>query len=101
MRVSERFKLGKTQAELDFVDVDTAADTRLFVDPYAIEIRDDELSADLAHHVVTFSEDVLDSLRRGDDIRALELTANLTEPHVPRHVEGQASGPRGRPVQCQ
>jgi hypothetical protein len=44
VKFSQHFKLGKDQAELDFVDVDPERDLELYVDPYAIEIRDDEWS---------------------------------------------------------
>ena len=80
MRFSEFFRLGLTQAELDFVDVDGDLDTRLFIDPYAIEIRQDELSQEFPHHIVSFFEDVLRSLRTGDDERAEQLMSNLREP---------------------
>ncbi|TXN71723.1 hypothetical protein [Methylobacterium sp. WL6] len=80
MRFSEFFGLGKKQAELDFVDIDIDLDTRLFIDPYAIKIRNDNLSQEFAHHIVSFFEDVLRSLRDGDEERAEYLTSNLREP---------------------
>jgi hypothetical protein len=40
-RFSEYFNLGLSQAQLDFVDVSNEYDTPVYVDPYAIEIRDD------------------------------------------------------------
>jgi len=40
MRISKRFGLKKSQYELDFVDVDTATDTLLFLDPYFIAKND-------------------------------------------------------------
>jgi hypothetical protein len=36
VKLSEAFNLEKTQAELDFVDVDLARDAPLFIDPFAI-----------------------------------------------------------------
>ena len=44
MDISRYFKLKKTQAELDFVNVDPTRDIPLFVDPYALEIKSDEWS---------------------------------------------------------
>lgn len=79
-KFSTYFRLDKTQAELDFVDIDTDIDTPLYVDPYAIEIRNDELSENLKYHIVTLFEDVLLSLRNGDTSRAQLLTENLHEP---------------------
>ncbi|MFC5482059.1 hypothetical protein, partial [Microvirga aerilata] len=94
-RFSAFFKLKKKQAELDFIDIDTSQDMRLFIDPYAIEMRDDELSAELAHHITTFFEDVLTSLRKKDRVRAKFLTSNLGEPQ--ETFLGMSKGkPQGR-----
>jgi hypothetical protein len=41
VRVSDYFKLKKTQAELDFVDVPVKGDIRLFLDPYAFTLETD------------------------------------------------------------
>ena len=41
MRFSEHFQLGMTQYELDFVDIPLETDIPLFIDPYAISIRND------------------------------------------------------------
>jgi hypothetical protein len=80
MKLSKAFGLAKTQSELDFVDVDVDRDTRLFIDPYAIEIRDDELSQLLGHHVISYFQEVLDALRAKNSYRATALTENLHEP---------------------
>jgi hypothetical protein len=94
MRFSEFFGLRKSQAELDFIDIDPDWDTRLFIDPYAIEIRDDELSSELGYHVVSFFEDVLKSLADNPD-RAVDLTNNLSEPQ--ETFLGMSKGqPQGR-----
>jgi len=44
MEFSRAFGLTKTQAELDFVDVDLERDAPLFVGPFAISQRLDSLS---------------------------------------------------------
>ena len=45
MRFSKYFGLNQKQAELDFVDIDVSRDTRLFLDPYSIQIKDNEFSS--------------------------------------------------------
>ena len=73
MDISRYFNLGKTQAELDFVNIDTERDTPVFVDPYALEIKDDEWSNDCADHIRSFFQEVLDAIRAGNTTRALHL----------------------------
>jgi hypothetical protein len=95
VKIWQFFSLNKVQAELDFVDVDVYRDKRLFVDPYAIEIRDDELSQLLGHHVTSFFQEVLETLRKQDVFRAQYLTENLHEPQ--ETFLGLSKGrPRGR-----
>lgn len=79
MKVSRWAGLRRTQAELDFVDVDPRRDTRLFVDPYAIEIRDDAWSHECGQHIRSFFNSLLQALRNGDDARATHLASHLHE----------------------
>jgi hypothetical protein len=44
MRFTEHFKVGLSQPEVDFVDIDLNGDMPLFVDPFAISVRDDDWS---------------------------------------------------------
>jgi hypothetical protein len=44
VRISKRFSLTHTQAELDFVDIDTNRDMPLFVDPHFLAQRTDPWS---------------------------------------------------------
>ena len=46
MRVSERYKLGMTQSQLDFIDVDTWTDVPVFIDPRALLLFDTEWAND-------------------------------------------------------
>jgi hypothetical protein len=41
-RVSAYYRLGRTQPSLDFVDVDTAGDVLVFVDPQAVRLLHSE-----------------------------------------------------------
>jgi hypothetical protein len=79
-RFSKFFRLGRTQHELDFVDVSNDFDTQVYVDPYAIEIRDDAWSSQASEYLRSFFKQLLDALRSNDDQRARELMSNLREP---------------------
>jgi hypothetical protein len=86
-----------SQAELDFVDVDTATDNQLYVDPYAIQIRDDQWSSECGDHIRSFFNEVLDALRNRNDARVIHLLGNLHEPN--ETFLGQSKGdPNGRGV---
>lgn len=63
-RFSAIKSIGKSQAELDFVDVDTSTDTPLYLDPYAIQIRDDQWSTECGDHIRSFFDAVLTQLRK-------------------------------------
>lgn len=79
MRVSVWAGLHGKQAELDFVDVDTDRDTRLFVDPFAIDIRGDLWSAECSRHLRSFFNALISALRNHDDARAEHLASHLHE----------------------
>lgn len=97
MRISNHFRLNKGQAELDFVDIDVSQDTRLFVDPYAIEIRNDPFSDRLKRHLTTYFQALLDAIRKNDRQRIIALTAHLSEPEDT--FLGVSSGaPQGRGI---
>ena len=81
MKFSTFYRLNKSQAQLDFVDIDVSRDTTLFIDPYAIEIRDDALSEEFKHHIASYFQTLVTALKSGDPNIARELTAHLSEPH--------------------
>jgi hypothetical protein len=96
-RFSETFRLNLSPAELDFVDVDTSNDNRLYLDPYAIQIRDDAWSAQCGDAIRSFFNEILDALRNGDDARAGHLLSHLHEPN--ETFLGESRGkPSGRGV---
>ncbi|HSV01881.1 MAG TPA: hypothetical protein VLI41_01640 [Phenylobacterium sp.] len=85
------------QAELDFVDIDTDCDTRLFVDPYAIDIRGDAWSSECSRHLRSFFSALINALRQGQDARAEHLASHLHE--MGETYLGMSSGtPRGRGI---
>ncbi|BCP51742.1 hypothetical protein K32_03590 [Kaistia sp. 32K] len=79
-RFSDFFGLGLSQAQLDFVDVSNEYDTPVYVDPYAIEVQDDEWAGTASDYIRIFFNEVLEALTSGDKERARNLMANLREP---------------------
>jgi hypothetical protein len=96
-RFSEYFKLGLTQHQIDFVDVSNTQDTPVYVDPYAIEVRNDVWAAQASQNIRVFFKEVLDAIRDGDTERARNLMSHLSEPQ--ETYLGVSSGrPQGRGV---
>ena len=80
MRISEILKLGKQQPELDFVDIDTSADMRLFLDPYFLANRDDPWSIQACETIRNYFQTLI-NLVRAKDPNAKNLLVNLGEPN--------------------
>jgi hypothetical protein len=78
---STHFGINKSQAELDFVDVDTDDDIPLFIDPYAFSKATDAWSLQCNELILSFFETILECIRTGDDARGRRLLDNLTEPN--------------------
>jgi hypothetical protein len=97
MRFSQAFNLSKTQAELDFVDINLEGDTPLYLDPFALSIRKDEWSMRCTLHIVSFFQNAIDAIHAGDHERAKAVLTNLSEPNETRL--GKSKGkPRGRGI---
>lgn len=79
-RFSKHFKLGLSQHQLDFVDVNTDRDLAVYVDPYAIEVHNDVWATSASERIRAFFKEVLDALRSGDRARATGLMSHLNEP---------------------
>lgn len=84
MTISEAFNLGKTQAQLDFVDVDLDRDAPLFIDPFAISQRLDSLSQECHLSLQAFFQQIVDSIRAGQTLAARALLLQLREPNETR-----------------
>src|SRR5690242_12125138 len=80
-RVSQYFKLGKTQPELDFVDVDVHGDTRVFLSPTAIRQEGTPWSEECVALIQSFFEEVLEAIKAGNHGRAETLLRSLREPN--------------------
>jgi hypothetical protein len=91
------FRINKSQAQLDFVDVDTERDLSLFVDPYVFGQRTDIWSLTCHSAINSFFEVILESIRLNNSSRALQLLNKLNEPN--ETCLGLSSGkPSGRGV---
>lgn len=79
------------------MDIDLSTDNRLYLCPYAIQIRDDEWSQACGDQIRSFFNEVLDQLRAGDMNRARHLLSHLHEPN--ETFLGESTGrPSGRGV---
>ncbi len=81
MRVSEYYKLGKKQPSLSFLDVDIQEDVKLFVNARALRILESDWGEHCTHLLQTFFSAVVDSIRIGQDQRALDILSMLKEPN--------------------
>ena len=79
--VSNYFRINKSQAQLDFVDVDTERDLHLFIDPYVFSKSNDAWSVICHEAIMSFFQSVLDAVRRGDDVTGRALLDHLGEPN--------------------
>lgn len=80
-KFSRVFKLGKSQSELDFVDVPLHTDIWLCVDPFAISQRIDVLSQQSHATLLAFFQEIVDSIRSGKADMAQQLLMRLREPN--------------------
>lgn len=99
MRISKRFKLGRGQGELDFVDVDDVGDTRLYVDPRALRLLPTAWGHECVSLIQSFFRAVLKEIKNGNETEAIRLLSGLTEPNETRlglsknEARGTALGP--------
>ena len=91
-RFSRHFRLGKSQGELDFVDVRLNRDTALFLDPFALSQRLDRWSQDSHAHLVAFFQKLVDCIRAERLDEGRQLLSHLREPN-----ETRLGLSRGRP----
>jgi hypothetical protein len=96
-KFSEFFRIGLTQAEVDFVDVELETDTPLYICPYAIQIRNDDWSAICGDLIRSFFAEVLNQLRAGNVARVKHLLSHLREPNETR-LGQSVERPRGAGV---
>lgn len=81
MKISERFDLEANQFTLDFVDIDTDGDTRLFLDPSFIGLKKNRWAESASRTIRSFFETFVDLYRAGQKENARALLQNLHEPN--------------------
>ena len=83
-KFSTAFKIRKTQAELDFVDVRLSKDNLVFLDPFAIAQRPERWSHECHLSLMAFFQRVVDDIRAGHHNEARQLLSYLREPNETR-----------------
>lgn len=97
VKISARFNLEASQFELDFVDINTNADTPLFVDPFFLGCRTDSWSVNTTRTLRSFFQAFINYIRNGEIDRARSLFDYLHEPN--ETCLGMSSGmPRGNAI---
>lgn len=84
MHVSDHYKFGLRQPQLDFVDVAIETDTPLFVDPRALLLVRTTWGEECVALVQDFFRTVLDAIKAGKEARATSLLEVLHEPNETR-----------------
>ena len=79
MRVSEYFKLNRSQPYLDFVDVGIDTDIPVFVNPAAIRALNSHWGSECVSLLQHYFETVLSKIKKGEKHSAIELLATLSE----------------------
>lgn len=97
VRISELYNLGRSQGALDFVDVDTAADVPVFIDPRAARRQQGALGEACRDLLGSYFAEVLEALNNDDRTRLYHLLA-LGEPNETHLGWSQGSRSRGRGV---
>lgn len=95
MHVTEFYHLGLTQGEVDFVDVDTATDNAVFLDPRAIRLQPGEFVDQCIACLVTFFTEVLDAITLDESDKVRNLMRRLGEPNE-THLGYSRGRSRGR-----
>ena len=79
-RFSEYYNLGKTQAELDYVDVFIDDDIPLFIDPFVFKLRDDSWAIECNDLIIDFFSTVINAIKNNRTAYAKQLLDSLSEP---------------------
>jgi len=94
-RVSQVFKLGRTQGTLDFVDVDVIGDTKLFISPTSLAHLPSDWGDGCVYLIQNFFQTVLTAIKDGRHEQAEALLNTLKEPNE-THLGMSRGKARGR-----
>lgn len=81
MRISKLFSLGKSQYELDFIDIDVDVDLPLFLDSYYINTLKTPIGIEAAFDINSFIRFFFGLLKSDLEYEAQELFSYLGEPN--------------------
>lgn len=81
MKVSRQFKLKKTQAELDFIDIDPEKDIPLYIDSQLIGSAHHPFAEHCHATIANFFNYFLELVKDGEVDDARELFSHLHEPN--------------------
>ena len=100
MHVSDYYSLGISQPSLEFLDIDTAKDTKVFVDPHSFRFVDADWARECVALLQDFYDELIHAIRTGDRSRGLALLAwagESDEAHLGLsvgHSQGSGIGPK-------
>lgn len=97
MRISELYRLGRSQGALDFVDVDTEADVPVFIDPRAVRVQRGDWGEACGDLLGSYFAEVLVAISDADQSRLHRLLAT-GEPNETHLGWSQGGRSRGRGV---
>ncbi len=91
VRVSELFDLGTSQGGLDFVDVDVAGDTPVYIDPRAIRTQEGDWAESCVGLLQSYFESLLEAVRNGEAGQIAYLLMPTFEPNETHLGESKGS----------
>lgn len=97
MRVSELYGLDVAQPSLEFLDVDTSTDTKVFVDPHAFRYLDTDWALECVALLQDFYTELLHAVQTGNYLRGEYLLGQLNESNE-AHLGLSRHEARGRGV---
>lgn len=81
MKVSTYYNLNRTQATLDFLDVDIYNDIKLYIDPYAFEIIPSEFSDKCKYYIQNYFDTLINYIKVDNIKAAKSILLELREPN--------------------